>query len=115
MVETTLSSPADGPFVESSLSAIEAHEDAEKAPIAARLGSTRIEHPERNGTEVRFPASVVHCFEPYVLLVDAAADVELHSVNADNSVALGALDSEVRRIFEFGQLIRKWSCGWLVA
>ena len=101
MHETTLSSSADGSFVESALSAIKAHKDAEEASIAQGLGATGIEHSERNRTEVGLPASVVDWFEADVFFVDAVADVELHAVNADDAVMLGTLDPKVRGVLEF--------------
>jgi hypothetical protein len=47
--ETTLSSSAEGSFVESPLSAIKAHEDAEEASIAERLGATASSTPSATG------------------------------------------------------------------
>ena len=100
--ETTLSRSANGAFVESSLSAIKAHEDAEEASIAERLGATGIEYSERDRPEVSLPASVIDWLETDVLLVDTIADVELHSVNADDAIVLGTLDPKVRGILELG-------------
>ena len=100
MAEMTLSSSADGSRVESPLRAIETNEDAEEASIVATLGAARIEHSECNRTEVGLPASVIDRFKTDVLFVDTIADVELDSVNADDTVVMGTLDPEVRRVLE---------------
>lgn len=93
--------------VESSLAPIGADKDGEVAAVGELLGSTRIDEPEYDRTEVDFPAAVAHRLEAKVFVFNAVADVELDAVHADHSVALSSLDAEVSRVVELWEAIRK--------
>ena len=102
------------PPVGSAFTSVRAHEDTEEPSIAKWLCATGVNNSELNRTEVDFPAIVTDRLESDALLLYAVADVELHTVDADDAVMLDALDAEVLGVLELRQFVGKRFRGRLV-